>query len=304
LVLHQTDFTTHFSFIINSFNNSLYGDGLAFFLAPYPSVLPNFLSGSNLGLFSQESAHSASSNTLVAVEFDTFQNEWDPSPDHVGVNINSIESVATRMWKTSIKDGQIANAWVSYKANTKNLSVFLTYKEKPVFHGNSSLSYAVDLKEILSDKVAIGFSASTGHATEIHNLLLWEFSSTLVAKMKSKVGLLVRLGGSMGAAMVVLGLVRFILRRKKMKRLVKEEEFEYDVTLDNEFEQGRGPKRFSFRELVDATTNFAKELKLGEGGFGEVYKEVLNASKLEVAIKRYLQGQSKVGRSIWLKLRL
>ena len=295
-----TDFTTHFSFVINSFNNSLYGDGLAFFLAPYPSVLPDGSSGGNLGLFSQESAHNASSNSLVAIEFDTFQNVWDPSPDHVGININSIESVATRMWKTSIKDGKIANVWVSYKASTKNLSVFLTYKEKPIFNGNSSLSYVVDLKEILPEKVAIGFSASTGRATEIHNLLSWEFSSSLEAKKKSKVGLLVGLGGgSIGVAMVGLGLIWFILRRKKMKRLAKEEEFEYDVTLDDEFERGRGPKRFSFRELVDATKNFAKELKLGEGGFGEVYKGVLNVSKLEVAIKRVSAG-SKQGRKEYM----
>ena len=87
----------------------------------------------------------ASSNSLVVVEFDTFENDWDTSPDHIESDINSFESVATRTRKTSIKDGQIVNAWFSYKASTKNLSAFLNYKEKPIFKGSSSLSYIVDV---------------------------------------------------------------------------------------------------------------------------------------------------------------
>jgi hypothetical protein len=35
-----TDFTTHFSFVIDSQKNTNYGDGLAFFLAPQGSRIP------------------------------------------------------------------------------------------------------------------------------------------------------------------------------------------------------------------------------------------------------------------------
>ncbi|ONK74857.1 uncharacterized protein A4U43_C03F10840 [Asparagus officinalis] len=293
-----TDFTTHFSFIINAFDNPIYGDGLTFFLAPYPSLLPSNSSGGNLGLFSENSSYQAN-NSFVAVEFDTFQNEWDASTDHVGIDVNSIKSVAAIKWSTSMKDGRIGNAWISYKASSKNLSVFLTYENSPAFRGNWSLSTVVDLREKLPDKVAIGFSASTGHATEIHNLLSWEFDSNLAVKKKKKIGKVMGVVVSIGVTMFALGLVWFILRRRKPRKQAQNEEFEYDASLDNEFEKGRGPKRFSFTQLVEATKNFAKELKLGEGGFGEVYKGVLNDSKLEVAIKRVSAG-SKQGKKEYM----
>lgn len=43
-----------------------------------------------------------------------------------------------------------------------------------------------------------------------------------------------------------------------------------DYAMDNEFEKGNEPKRFSYNELVLATNDFAAEQNLGEGGFGSV----------------------------------
>lgn len=40
-----TDFSTHFSFKIDSQNSSRYGDGMAFFLADFGSRLPNVTKG-------------------------------------------------------------------------------------------------------------------------------------------------------------------------------------------------------------------------------------------------------------------
>ncbi|KAJ6420316.1 hypothetical protein OIU84_030267 [Salix udensis] len=42
-------------------------------------------------------------------------------------------------WKSSIKTGSQANAWVSYNSTTKNLSVFLTYAENPEIGGNPTI---------------------------------------------------------------------------------------------------------------------------------------------------------------------
>ncbi|KAB1201914.1 L-type lectin-domain containing receptor kinase IX.1 [Morella rubra] len=44
-----TDFTTHFSFIIDSHNQTFSGDGLAFFIAPFESTIPEDSSGRALG---------------------------------------------------------------------------------------------------------------------------------------------------------------------------------------------------------------------------------------------------------------
>ena len=44
--------------------------------------------------------------------------------------------------------------------------------------------------------------------------------------------------------------------------------------MDDEFERGIGPKKFSYYELVSATSNFAEENKLGQGGFVGFIKDI------------------------------
>jgi hypothetical protein len=157
-----TDFSTHFTFVINATNMSEHGDGLSFFISPFQSVIPNNSSGGFLELFDSATAFNMSLNQIVAVEFDTFKNDWDPSDDHVGINVNSIASATNVSWNTSMRNGSTGNAWVSYNSTSKNLSVFLTYANNPVFSGNSNLSYVVDLRNVLQEWVRVGFSAATG----------------------------------------------------------------------------------------------------------------------------------------------
>uniref|UniRef100_A0A2N9JAQ2 non-specific serine/threonine protein kinase n=1 Tax=Fagus sylvatica TaxID=28930 RepID=A0A2N9JAQ2_FAGSY len=73
----------------------------------------------------------------------------------------------------------------------------------------------------------------------------------------------------------------------------KEEELGFVLSMDDEFERG-GPQKFSYNELVYATNNFAEENKLGEGGFGGVYKGYLRDLNSYVAIKR-VSGESTQG---------
>ncbi|XP_047322272.1 putative receptor-like protein kinase At5g39000 [Impatiens glandulifera] len=53
-------------------------------------------------------------------------------------------------------------------------------------------------------------------------------------------------------------------------------------------------RRFSFGEILSATNNFDKELEIGHGGFGKVYKGVIDGKTETVAIKR-LSSESKQG---------
>lgn len=53
-----------------------------------------------------------------------------------------------------------------------------------------------------------------------------------------------------------------------------------------------GPSRFQLQDLVAATGNFADENKLGQGGFGPVYKGYLRDQDLHVAIKVLSRRQS------------
>ncbi|CAL9111942.1 unnamed protein product, partial [Musa acuminata var. zebrina] len=310
----MSDFTTHFSFIIrNSSKTSSSGDGLAFFMAPYPShLLPDSSCGS-FGIFPR-----VSSDYLVptvAVEFDTHQNEWDVDDHHVGIDVNSFVSQKPASWNGSFKTGMLANAWVSYDAITRNLSVFLTYADNPVFAGDSILHTVIDLRDHLPANVTVGFSAATGLVTETHAVLSWSFRSSLqprsippptaptasdAAKSKSKTGLIVGLVIGAGALMVMPGLLLFVLWRRRRKSRGRnaadgDEDMDFDLTTDDDFMGNRGPKRFAYKELARATRNFSDEGKLGEGGFGSVYRGHLKDLKLDVAIKR-VSRESRQGR--------
>ncbi|CAM8906976.1 unnamed protein product [Rhodiola kirilowii] len=63
------------------------------------------------------------------------------------------------------------------------------------------------------------------------------------------------------------------------------------VAMDVEFERSTGPKRYSYKELTRATDRFDEKNKLGEGGFGGVYKGMLKGTI--VAIKRVSKGSSQ-----------
>ncbi|KAI3961305.1 hypothetical protein MKX01_007019 [Papaver californicum] len=318
-----TDFSTRFSFKIRAVNPAPeFGDGMTFFLAPFGSKAPRDSYGLALGLLSQEQAVSlvpAPENQIVAVEFDTVGNTWDPSNNHVGINVNSLKSVANVTWNSSMVDGRTANAWVTYNSTTKNLSVFLTYAENPVFNGISSLFHIVDLSKILPEKITVGFSAATGSAIEIHQLLSWQFNSNLeimdggkgnktgegntdqnipteITEGKgNKTGLVVGLVVGLGVFGCALGCGLFIWLKKRgnLKKSTDAETADSDVSVDDAFEKGTGPKRFSYSELVYATKNFDEGEKLGQGGFGGVYKGFFSDLNLNVAVKRVSRGSTQ-----------
>ncbi|KAG5534332.1 hypothetical protein RHGRI_022457 [Rhododendron griersonianum] len=322
-----TDFNTQFSFNINALNLGTSGDGLAFFLSPFDATIPDNSSGGSLGLFDNSLALNHTNNQIVAVEFDTYQNPWDPSSNHVGIDVNSIVSVANVTLNTSMNNGTTANAWVNYNSTTTTLSVYLTYAENPVFQGNYTLSYVVNLTKVLPEWVSVGFSAATGALIEIHNIVSWSFNSTLGGSNNSTSGpspppspsnnssystlapplpstgmghkmnprLVVGLAVIIGTLSCGVGLFWFMKWQKINSRGNNEMGVDASTDDDDDFEKGTGPRRFTFHELSHATNNFFEGGKLGQGGFGDVYKGVLSGTQEEIAVKRISKG-SKQGK--------
>lgn len=183
-----SDFSSHFSFFIDTLNQSSghYGQGLTFFMCPTNFEIPPNFNGGFLGLLNTTTSFS-SNNQMIFVEFDSFSNdEWDPPYEHVGINNNSIESTMYTRWNASEHSGQIANVWVTYIAATKNFTVLWSYGNNTNNNSeNSSLSLQIDLMEVLPEWVIIGFSASTSEYVERHNLQSWEFTSNLKVKIES-----------------------------------------------------------------------------------------------------------------------
>ncbi|KAK2365250.1 L-type lectin-domain containing receptor kinase IX.1 [Trifolium repens] len=305
-----TDFTTQFSFVIYS-NETDFGDGLSFFIAdPKLPLYYHIKQGGGLGLVDEyQIVHSKYS--FLAVEFDTHQNSWDPSGTHVGINFNSMISNITKPWFIDIRSKKIYDCKIEYNSTTHNLNVSFT--------GNitkSYISHNVDLRDYLHERVIVGFSAATGYMFEMNTLKSWSFNSSLKIhdeinpsqiptnpspspipnspKIDSKKGSMwvgLGVGVAIASSLLILGEVCIVIwKRTKGKK----EDSIFDLKMDAEFQIGTGPKKFCYNKLASATNNFAEEQKIGQGGFGGVYKGYLKDIDTNVAIKR-ISRESRQG---------
>ncbi|XP_062202235.1 L-type lectin-domain containing receptor kinase IX.1-like [Phragmites australis] len=126
------------------------------------------------------------------------------------------------------------------------------------------------------------------------------------SSLPSRTGLVIGLSVASVSFLIILGVSMWLLlrRRRKQAKILKEAMeqelgeggfFDDEPEMEDEFEKGTGPKRFRYGELAVATGNFADDRKLGEGGFGSVYRGFLKEMNLHVAIKRVSKG-SKQGK--------
>ncbi|KAM2189015.1 hypothetical protein ACFX1R_032486 [Malus domestica] len=321
------DFTTNFTFVINSDGKTLYADGLAFFLAPNGSSLNTTVGvGGSLGLPTINPPNKESTNLypFVAVEFDIFTNNVtsveDPDGDHVGIDINSVKSKVTKPWNGSITTGGVNTAQIHYDSGSKNLSVVYTSVVNG-FRVWRNISYIVDLNEYLQGYVIVGFSAATGAFTALPRINSWSFNSTklrdenelnnsapvvpvpepnpiVVPEPGNGVNIRLVVGLVVGGCVVLVGglvLVWCICWRKgKTGGSSDDEDPMVNDSIDEEFEKGTGPKKFLYKTLAQSTGNFDEGEKLGEGGFGGVYRGFIKDLDSYVAVKR-VSSRSRQG---------
>ncbi|XP_028757999.1 cold-responsive protein kinase 1-like [Neltuma alba] len=90
--------------------------------------------------------------------------------------------------------------------------------------------------------------------------------------------------GGVAFALILLTLLAWIKQPKRPERPVPRGDISGVSKL-------KGPINFSYRELEFATKSFSAENKIGEGGFGAVYKGTLKSRKI-VAVKKLIIRQS------------
>ncbi|KAI7731731.1 hypothetical protein M8C21_021622 [Ambrosia artemisiifolia] len=281
-----------------------YSYGLTFFLAQNNSVLiPN----GSMGLPIMPSG-SPNRPRFVAVEFDTYWDSWDPRDasntpigDHVGIIVNSLDSVKDQKWSSNVTGGGVCEAWIRYDSRSNDFSVSFTGYQNNTIVRQEGFTHKVDLSNELPESVIFGFSAATGPLFQKNILKSWSFDSWYLDAnpdpegRKNMVGLIVGLSVTV-PFLVILLVVLWRWKRTKRREDEAEDEDggEVDIEMNKDFEMGSGPKRFSYQELAQSTRDFALQEKLGEGGFGGVYKGFLRESRTYVAVKR-MSKTSKQG---------
>ncbi|XP_010545277.1 PREDICTED: probable L-type lectin-domain containing receptor kinase S.7 [Tarenaya hassleriana] len=292
-------FSTRFSFSVQNLNPTSSGDGLAFFLSPDNQTL-----GSPGGYLGLVNSSQPMKNRFVAVEFDTRMDAHfdDPSDNHVGLDVDSLNSIATVSSEFDLKSGKWFTAWIDYKNDLRVLNVFLDYSdtekpEKPL------LSVNIDLSPFLKGEMYVGFSGSTEGSTEVHLIESWNFRTSGFVPLRSKshphnvsdssVIPEIPISGStgkhhrnLGIAFGISGPIFFFLALsvfgyvslKKWKGVKAEKEMKTDLIA--------GPREFSYRELYGATKGFHSSRVIGRGAFGNVYRAVFVSLGTTSAVKR------------------
>lgn len=287
------------------------GHGMAFVISPTKNLaVGGGGSGMYMGLMN-DSTKGNSSNHMFAVEFDAIET-WkfkDIPDDHVGIDINDMESKAQKPVAYVDEKGATQNitllsehplqAWIDYDGFSKQINVTLSPFRVPK-PSTPLLTLSFDITSVLAAESYVGFSAATGpELTSDFYVAGWSFKmngratdldlsklpkiphlgrreTPLFYKTGLPIICLVTVAVLGFAALYVIG------RKKKFAEVLEDWEQEY------------GPHRFKFKDLYMATKGFRESELLGKGGFGSVYKGVLPATQVEVAVKK-VSHDSKQG---------
>ncbi|KAG6482112.1 L-type lectin-domain containing receptor kinase SIT2-like [Zingiber officinale] len=302
-------FSTTFAFGIVSEDPNLSGHGIAFVVSPTEDF-SLATGGQYLGILNL-SHNGNSTNRVFAIELDTILNPEfsDINDNHVGIDINSLMSNSSSPagyyadgsglhTNLTLISGQSLQVWVDYDGGEMQLNVTLApipmaKPQKPL------LTEHINLSSIFSDSMFVGFSSSTGPFLTHHCIRGWSFSTNgaapaldysllpplprLPSTGRSRVLEIVLPLASAAVVLIFLCIVVLAVRRR-MKYAEDLEDWELEYS----------PRRFSYKDLYDATNGFRDRELLGVGGFGRVYKGLLPSSKSEVAVKK-VSYESKQG---------
>jgi hypothetical protein len=129
----------------------------------------------------------------LAIEFDTFQNAWDPDSNHIAVqscgpdpntqnhNANCPSGAPSNLGLAPssglggvlLSDGAVHTAVIDYDGNTNTLYVFLDNLGAPILTINVNLSTLLTLN---NGDAWVGFTGGSGAQTENHDVLSWTFT--------------------------------------------------------------------------------------------------------------------------------
>ncbi|KAK1361890.1 Clade XVI lectin receptor kinase [Heracleum sosnowskyi] len=276
-------------------------EGLAFVIAPDLNM-PLHSYGQYLGL-TNKSTDGDKNNKFVAVEFDTAKQDFDPDGNHVGLNLNSIKSVNTSsLSRFGIELAPIGlrlyNIWVNYDGVKKILEVYIANQTEeskdgpaPPMPKEPVMRQDLNLALYVEEYSYFGFSASTGNDTQLNCVRKWNLTVSYLADEEAPVLKIVLGVGIPVVVLLIVGvgfMVVYVKKQRKKKGSISSNILGALRSLPGT------PREFKFRDLKKATNNFDDKFKLGQGGYGVVYRGVLpDDGNLEVAVKWFSRESLK-----------
>jgi MYXO-CTERM domain-containing protein len=174
-----TSFHTFFSFELSP--SATGADGIAFVLQN--SAAGDAALGKNGGAvgYGDDDGVGAVNGGIgksLIVEFDTYENSWDPNSNHVGImeNADNANHLAHGTPSFTMAGGGKLYAWIDYAAPTTTLNVYLAQSAtKPA---SPLVSYSgLNVASTVGAQAFAGFTGSTGGSTNLQQIFEWEFST-------------------------------------------------------------------------------------------------------------------------------
>ncbi|KHN48505.1 Putative L-type lectin-domain containing receptor kinase S.5 [Glycine soja] len=272
-------------------NSTGSGDGMALVFAQDNRPSPNASYGSYLGMFDQSTQGGGFQQ--IAVEMDTFMNEFDLDGNHIGIVTTSITNpLASESLNSSgidLKSGRDIEVKIDYDGWSKMIFVSVGYSESQL---KSVLNHSINLPDIVPSSIYVGFTASTGNTfPESHQVLNWVFTSVplpILSAEHTKVGTIKTI-----LVVVAVCLFPFIWIAASLRRRYTRAKKKGDIESLSK-KAADIAEVFTYKQLSRATCNFSQENLLGRGAFGSVYKGIILDSGKTVAVKK-ISATSKQG---------
>ncbi|CAM0911997.1 unnamed protein product [Alopecurus aequalis] len=296
-------FNTTFSMNVY-YTGAVPGEGLAFVIAPSLQEPPPGSEGGFLGLTNATlQAAGPAANRFVAVEFDTVdQRSYDPSDNHVGLDIGTVVSNVTANLANfnitvATQPSNAANytVWIEYDGVGRGVAVYMGAQGKPK-PATPVLAAPLDLSEHVPQQAYIGFSASTGATFELNCILDWNLSIETFPEEEEKEAWIIPVAVVVPLVVVAVAISAFfVARMSRARREVERRQARLGHTLSH---LPGMPREFTYESLRKATMNFND--RLGEGGYGVVYKGTLpaeaddgRAEPMVVAVKKFIRDDAR-----------
>ncbi|KAI5072358.1 hypothetical protein GOP47_0012464, partial [Adiantum capillus-veneris] len=318
-------FNTHFTFqIITTAPYQECGSGMAFFISDSEKA-PNNSDVGQLGLVDVKNKGAA---RFFAVEFDTHISPAyrDPSASHIGINVNSLDSINT----TDTKNGSFPyypelylysnytfTTWVEYDALAHFIQVWMTNSSLLQRPPQPIMQASYDLSLVFEEFMYVGFTATNAPANdsmEGHVLYSWYFNSDDLrdpaatsnvsadgltnravnttdsfdtnAKSSNNMVVVISIALSVAALLLVVAVSAYCICIRQKRKAKKSREVVGLPYDDSINPVGAILHHFTYMELEIATNAFDEGNRIGSGGYSTVYKGTLPNSGLVIAVKK------------------